>query len=107
MFLWLVFTNDGVGVVIGVVRALTTEIEHCDWFIRPLLLPSPTILLSRDRKRRSHKQNRCSASDSVSLILIVSLYASDCDSDCDPVASENQPLDDTLYSHSASLHPGE
>ena len=29
--------------------------EHYDWFIFPLLLPSPTIWFSLDRKRRSHK----------------------------------------------------
>ena len=28
---------------------------HYDWFIFPLLLPSPTIWFSLDRKRRSHK----------------------------------------------------
>ena len=70
-------------------------IEHCQWFILPLLLATPTLQFSLDRKRRSDKQNQSSASDSVGLIFtrsIVSLYASDYDSDYDSVASENQPL---------------
>ena len=29
---------------------------HCDWFIVPPLLPTPTVWFSLDRKRRSHKQ---------------------------------------------------
>ena len=45
------------------------EIEHCHWFILPLLLATPTMQFSLDRKRRSHKQNQCSASDSVGLIF--------------------------------------
>ena len=44
-------------------------IEHCDWFILPLLLPTPTMKFSLDRKRRSHKRNRYSAPDSNSLIF--------------------------------------
>ena len=44
-------------------------IEHCDWFIFPLLLPTPTMQFSVDHKRRSHKRNRYSASDSDSLIF--------------------------------------
>ena len=44
-------------------------IEHCHWFILPLLLATPTMQFSLDRKRRSHKQNQCSASDSVGLIF--------------------------------------
>ena len=44
-------------------------IEHCHWFILPFLLASPTMQFSLDRKRRSHKQNQCSASDSVGLIF--------------------------------------
>ena len=31
---------------------------HCDWFILPLLLLTPTIWFSLDRERRSHKRNR-------------------------------------------------
>ena len=31
---------------------------HCNWFILPLLLPTPTIWFSLDRKRRSHKRSR-------------------------------------------------
>ena len=45
------------------------EIEHCHWFILPLLLATPTMQFSLDHKRRSHKENRCSASDSVGLIF--------------------------------------
>ena len=44
-------------------------IKHCDWFILPLLLPTPTIQFSLDHKRPSYKRNRCSASDSDSLIF--------------------------------------
>ena len=44
-------------------------IEHCHWFILPRLLAIPTMQFSLDRKRRSHKQNQCSASDSVGLIF--------------------------------------
>ena len=44
-------------------------IEHCHWFILPLLLATPTMQFSLDRKRRSHKKNQCSASDSVGLIF--------------------------------------
>ena len=42
-------------------------IEH--WFILPLLLATLTMQFSLDRKRRSHKRTRCSASDSVGLIF--------------------------------------
>ena len=44
-------------------------IEHCHWFIFPLLLATPTMQFSLDRKRGSHKRNQCSASDSVGLIF--------------------------------------
>ena len=44
-------------------------IEHCDWFILPLMLPTPTMEFSLDHKRRTHKRNRCSASDFDSLIF--------------------------------------
>ena len=42
-------------------------IEHCHWFILPLLLATPTMQFSLDNKRWSHKKNQCSASDSVGL----------------------------------------
>ena len=45
------------------------RIEHCHWFILPRLLATPTMQFSLYRKRRSHKQNQCSASDSVGLIF--------------------------------------
>ena len=32
--------------------------EHRDWFILPLLLPTPTIWFSLDRKRRKRKRSR-------------------------------------------------
>ena len=44
-------------------------IEHCHWFILPLLLATPTMQFSLDHKQRRHKQNECSASDSVGLIF--------------------------------------
>ena len=84
---------------------------HCDWFILPLLLPTPTIWFSLDRKRRSHKQSRkqmegvlifltsipsclswlsCHDSDFWFSISHKRSYNSAPDSDS--VASENQPL---------------
>ena len=40
------------------------------WFILPHLLATPTgMQFSLDHKRRSHKQNQCSASDSVGLVF--------------------------------------
>ena len=68
--------------------------EHCHWFILPLLLATPTMQFSLDRKRRSHKQNQCFVSDSVGLIFTKS-YRSTLlitTPDYDSVASENQPL---------------
>ena len=44
-------------------------IEHCHWFILLLLLTTPTMQFSLDRKQRRHKQNQCSASNSVGLIF--------------------------------------
>ena len=44
-------------------------IEHCHWFILPLLLAAPRMKFSLDHKRRSRKQNQCSASDYVDLIF--------------------------------------
>ena len=44
-------------------------IEHCHWFILPLLLATPTMQFSFHRNQRRHKQNQCSASDSVALIF--------------------------------------
>ena len=35
------------------------RVEHCHWFILPLLLVTPTIQFSLDRKRQSHKRNQC------------------------------------------------
>ena len=45
------------------------RIEHYDWVTLPLLLATPTVQFSLDRKQRSRKRMRCSASDSVSLIF--------------------------------------
>ena len=50
-------------------------IEHCHWFILPLLLATPIMQFSLDRKQRRHKQNQCSASDSVVLILTRSYHS--------------------------------
>ena len=38
-------------------------VEHCHWFIPPLLLATPTMKFPLDRLWGSHKQNQCSASD--------------------------------------------
>ena len=85
--------------------------EHRDWFILPLLLPTPTIWFSLDRKRRNHKRSRKkmetfwffrlrfrraydSAYDSDVWFSLghKRSYDSAYDSDSDSVASENQPL---------------
>ena len=44
-------------------------VEHCHWLILSLLLTTPTMQFSLNRKRRRHKQDHCSASDSVGLIF--------------------------------------
>ena len=44
-------------------------IKQCHCFILPLLLATLTMQFSLDRKRRSHQQHQCSASDSVGLIF--------------------------------------
>ena len=44
-------------------------IEPCHWCILPLLLATPTMQFSLDRKQRRHNQNQGSASDSVGLIF--------------------------------------
>ena len=62
------------------------EIEHCDWSVLLLPLPTLTMQFSLDRKQRNHRQNQSSASDSVGLIFTGSY-----DSDYDSVANENQP----------------
>ena len=85
--------------------------EHRDWFILPLLLPTPTIWFSLDRKRRNRKRSRKkmetfwffrlrfrraydSAYDSDFWFSLghKRSYDSAYDSDSDSVASENQPL---------------
>ena len=45
------------------------EVEHCHCFILPLLLATSIMQFSLDHKQQSHKQNQCSASDSVGLIF--------------------------------------
>ena len=79
---------------------------HCDRFVLPLLLPTPTIWFSLDRKRRSHKRNRKKLRlrlrrvyDSANLRLRCWFspghrrsYDSAYDSNSNSVASENQPL---------------
>ena len=47
----------------------TPGIKQCHWFILLLLLAILTMEFSLDHVRRSHKQNQCSASDSVGLIF--------------------------------------
>ena len=61
-------------------------IEYCDWSILLLPLPTLTMQFSLDCKQRNHRQNQCSASDSVGLIFTGSY-----DSDYDSVTNENQP----------------
>ena len=50
-------------------------IEHCHWFILPLLLVTLTMEFSLDHKLQSHKWNQCSASDSVGLIFTRSYHS--------------------------------
>ena len=47
--------------------------EPYDWFILPLLLPTPTILFSLDRKRRIHNgiRRKWKRSDSSDLDSVV------------------------------------
>ena len=85
--------------------------EHCDWFTLLLLLPTPTIWFSLDRKRRNRKRSRKKMETFWFFRLRFrraydSTYDSDFwfslghkrsydpayDSDSDSVASENQPL---------------
>ena len=54
--------------------------EHCEWFILPLLLPTPAMWFSLDRTRRCHKRSanwrkwkRSGSSDSDSVALITPL----------------------------------
>ena len=58
-----------------------------------------------DRKRQSHKQNRCSASGSVGLIFtsIVSFYGSDYDSDYDSVSGTGTEFCQGYPARSGSL----
>ena len=55
---------------------------HCDWFILPLLLPTPTIWFSLDHKRNAsdgvvsgvgRKWKRSDSSDSDSVALMTPL----------------------------------
>ena len=52
-------------------------VEYFHWFILPLLLVTETMQFLLDRKQRNHKQNQCSASDSVSLIFSRSYSSTD------------------------------
>ena len=71
-------------------------IEHCNWFILSLLLATPTKQFSLDHtKRRSHKQNQCSAYKSVGMIFTgsyPSTLLTTTPKSYDSVASGNQPL---------------
>ena len=63
----------------------------CDWFSSlnlPLLLATPTIKFSLERKRRSPKRNQ----NAVFTDYNFTFYASDYHFDSNSVASENQPL---------------
>ena len=63
--------------------------EHCDWFILPLLLPTPTIWFSLDHKR--NVGDGIVSGIGTLFSLDHKLYDSDYDSDSDSVASEIQP----------------
>ena len=77
----------------------------CDWFIFPLLLPTPTIWLSLDRIKsgigRTWKRSDSSDSDSVALMTLLTTpvfdfhqvkrsYDSVYDSDSESVVNANQ-----------------
>ena len=80
------------------VKCRSGRTRHRHWFILPLLLATPTMQFSLDRKRRSHKQNQCSACFSLDRI---DLQFSNYDSDYYSVASENQPLEHALMHDAA------
>ena len=85
----------GVGSRSGRTKPITKrENVHCDWFILPLLLPTPTIWFSLDHKRNVSDGVVSGIGTLFSLDhkLYASDYDSDSDSDSDSVASENQPL---------------
>ena len=63
---------------------------HCDWFILPLLLPTPTIWFSLDHKR--NVSDGIISGIGTLFSLDHKLYASDYGSDSDSFTSENQPL---------------
>ena len=109
----LVFTSDVVEVASGVISSMELEPDESECFhffrfrlrlrrtmtaittwknrvILLSLLATPTMQFSLDRKRRSHKRNRCSASDFVGFIFNRSLRSTllvDYGSDYDYVAS--------------------
>ena len=62
--------------------------KHYDWFIHPLLLPTPTIWFSFDHKR--NVSDGVASGIGTLFSLDHKLYASDYDSDSNCVASENQ-----------------
>ena len=69
---------------------------HCDWFILPLLLPTPTIWFSLDHKR--NVSDGVVSGIGTLLSLHHKLYASDYDSDFDSVASETSSfIDATVF----------
>ena len=61
-------------------------------FILPLLLVILTMQFSLDRKRRSHKRNRCSASVGLILTRLYHFTLLITTPDYNSVTSENQPL---------------
>ena len=79
-------------------------IDHCHWFILPFLLTTPKRNFSLYHKQRSHKQNRCFASNSVGLIF-TRLYRSTL-LNTTPT-SESQPLNSFNYSGSKMSPPSQ
>ena len=63
--------------------------EHCDWFILPLLLPTPTTWFSLENKR--NVSDGVVSGIGTLFSLDHKLCASDYYSDSDSVARENQP----------------
>ena len=118
-FLQILFSPDSVAYDPMKPRLSESEAaaeELANHKIRSRLLPllyssfsacDSTMQSSLDRKRRSHKQNHCSASDFIGLIftrLYRSTLAIACGSNYDSVASENQPLQTELDSTQSYYH---
>ena len=100
--IWVVGASNRIGKTKPI-----TKRGNVHWFIPQILLPTPTIWFSLDRKRSSHNRSR----KKIETFWFFSLrfrspYVSAYESDSDYVASENQPSvanADPLYHQSKSI----